>query len=91
MFRAKSSFKGRYLSAVIVSAALLIGSPFVAKAEVVMKMASATINDVQHQWQKTFAEELANRVGDAVTVEIYPASQLVTIPRMAEGVLIGTI
>jgi TRAP-type C4-dicarboxylate transport system substrate-binding protein len=91
MFRAKSSFKGRYLSAVIVSAALLIGSPVVAKAEVVMKMASATINDVQHRWQKTFAEELASRVGDAVTVEIYPASQLGTIPRMAEGVLLGTI
>lgn len=62
-----------------------------AQAQVVMKMASATINDVQHEFQKVFAEELAARVGDAVTVEIYPASQLGTIPRMAEGVLFGTI
>lgn len=56
-----------------------------------MKLASATINDVQHEWQKVFAEELKTRVGDAVTTEIYPASQLGPIPRMAEGVLLGTI
>lgn len=56
-----------------------------------MKLASATINDVQHEWQKVFAAELATRVGDAVTTEIYPASQLGPIPRMAEGVLLGTI
>lgn len=56
-----------------------------------MKLASATINDVQHEWQKVFAKELETRVGDEVTVEIYPASQLGPIPRMAEGVLLGTI
>lgn len=56
-----------------------------------MKLASATINDVQHEWQKVFAAELGARVGDAIDVEIYPASQLGPIPRMAEGVLLGTI
>jgi len=60
-------------------------------AETVMKMASATINDVQHEWQKTFAAEMQARVGDQVKIELYPASQLGTIPRMAEGVLLGTI
>ena len=62
-----------------------------ARAQTVMKMASATINDVQHEWQKTFAAELGSRVGDKIKVEIYPASQLGAIPRMAEGVLLGTI
>ncbi|MEX0759678.1 MAG: TRAP transporter substrate-binding protein [Tistlia sp.] len=61
------------------------------QAQTVMKLASATINDVQHEWQKVFAEELAARAGDGITTEIYPASQLGTIPRMAEGVLLGTI
>ena len=56
-----------------------------------MRLASATINDVQHEWQKVFAADLAARLGDRVTVEIYPASQLGTIPRMVEGVLLGTI
>jgi TRAP-type C4-dicarboxylate transport system substrate-binding protein len=62
-----------------------------AAAEAVMKLASATINDVQHEWQKEFAAELAKRVGDKVKTEIYPASQLGAIPRMVEGVLLGTI
>ncbi|MEQ8354084.1 MAG: TRAP transporter substrate-binding protein [Kiloniellaceae bacterium] len=61
------------------------------QAQTTMKLASATINDVQHEWQKVFAGEMAARVGDAVSVEIFPASQLGTIPRMAEGVLFGTI
>lgn len=69
----------------------LVAAPFAAEAQSTMKLASATINDVQHEWQKVFAVELAERVGDAVTVEIYPASQLGAIPRMVEGVLLGTI
>ncbi len=62
-----------------------------AGAQTTMKLASATINDVQHEWQKVFAAELQARVGDAVKTEIYPASQLGAIPRLAEGVLLGTI
>ena len=61
------------------------------QAATVMKLASATINDVQHEWQKVFAQKLAEAVGDQVTTEIYPASQLGTIPRMVEGVLLGTV
>lgn len=70
---------------------LILILPGMATAEATMKLASATINDVQHEWQKVFAEEMAAGAGDAVTVEIYPASQLGTIPRMAEGVALGTI
>lgn len=74
--------------------ALALMLPFAAPAEArqsTMKLASATINDVQHEWQKEFQKEVAARVGDALTVEIYPASQLGAIPRMSEGVLLGTI
>jgi TRAP-type C4-dicarboxylate transport system substrate-binding protein len=62
-----------------------------AAAETVMKLASATINDVQHEWQKVFAAELTKRVSGKIKPEIYPASQLGAIPRMVEGVLVGTI
>lgn len=62
-----------------------------AAAQSTMRLAAATINDVQHEWQKVFAEELSQRVGDKVKVQIYPASQLGPIPRMAEGVLLGVI
>jgi TRAP-type C4-dicarboxylate transport system substrate-binding protein len=60
-------------------------------AQTVMKLANATINDVQHEWQKLFAADLQKRVGDKVKTEIYPASQLGAIPRMVDGVLLGTI
>ena len=57
-----------------------------------MKLASATINDGQHEWQKLFVEGAeGQRIGDKVKTEIYPASQLGAIPRMAEGVSLGTI
>ena len=56
-----------------------------------MKLANATINDVQHEWQKLFAADLQKRIGDKVKTEIYPASQLGAIPRMVDGVLLGTI
>ncbi len=84
------TLKGALLGAAFGLAALSL-QPAAAQAQTTMKLASATINDVQHEWQKVFADELKARVGDAVTVEIYPASQLGTIPRMAEGVLLGTI
>lgn len=81
----------RALRGALAAMALMLALPGVAAAQSTMKLASATINDVQHEWQKVFAEEMAARAGDAVAVEIFPASQLGTIPRMIEGVALGTI
>lgn len=81
----------RLLKALTITTALVLAPLGAAEAEVVMKLASATINDVQHEWQKVFARELEARAPGAVKTEIYPASQLGAIPRMAEGVLLGTI
>lgn len=80
-------------SLLIASVAVLagLGLPQAAGAQTVMKLANATINDVQHEWQKLFAAALQKRIGDKVKTEIYPASQLGAIPRMAEGVTVGTI
>ena len=73
------------------AAFLAAAAPLPASAQTVMKLANATINDVQHEWQKVFAAELDKRVGSKVKTEIYPASQLGAIPRMVDGVLLGTI
>jgi TRAP-type C4-dicarboxylate transport system substrate-binding protein len=78
----------------LVAAVLLAGvlvMPCLSHAQPVMKLANATVNDVQHEWQKLFVAALAKRIGDKVKTEIYPASQLGAIPRMAEGVSLGTI
>ena len=74
-----------------VLAVAVPASPRPVAAQTVMKLASATINDVQHEWQKLFVADLQKRVGDKVKTEIYPASQLGAIPRMVDGVLLGTI
>ena len=42
---------------VFAAAGLSIFLPGAAQAQSTMKLASATINDVQHEWQKVFAEE----------------------------------
>src|SRR5260370_31180877 len=82
----------RLLQATLAALAVtVLASPRPVAAQTVMKLANATINDVQHEWQKLFAADLQKRVGDKVKTEIYPASQLGAIPRMVDGVLLGTI
>src|SRR5260370_7937410 len=82
----------RLLQATFAALAVtVLASPRPVAAQTVMKLANATINDVQHEWQKLFAADLQKRVGDKVTTEDYPANQLGAIPRMVDGVLLGTI
>ena len=81
----------RSLLAAIAASACLSVLPSAASAQAVMKLANATINDVQHEWKKLFAEALKKRIGDKVKVEIYPASQLGGAPRQTEGLRLGTI
>jgi TRAP-type transport system periplasmic protein len=73
------------------SAALATMSASIAQNPIVMKVASATVNDVMHQWMKTFKEAVEARAGGRLKVELYPASQLGAIPRMVEGTALGTI
>ncbi len=46
---------------------------------------------MQHEWLKRFEAEIKPKVGDKLKIEIYPASQLGAIPRMVEGVVMGSI
>src|SRR6185503_8534856 len=49
-------------------------------AQAVMKIGSATINDTQHHWMNLLQEAMARRAGSRLKVEVYPASQLGSIP-----------
>ncbi len=69
----------------------LVAVPALAQTPPVLKMASATINDVQHEWLRRFEAALNARLPGRIKPEIYPASQLGAIPRMVEGLLLGTI
>ncbi len=56
-----------------------------------MKIGFATINDPQHEWAKRYKARLEQRTGGRLAVTLFPASQLGSIPRMIEGVQLGTI
>jgi TRAP-type transport system periplasmic protein len=58
---------------------------------VTVKLATATLNDAQHEWMKRFAALLEKSSGGRVKSELYPASQLGSIPRMIEATQLGSI
>lgn len=58
---------------------------------IVMKLATATLNDAQHEWMKRFGAAIEQKSGGRIKAELYPASQLGAIPRMIEGTQLGSI
>ena len=77
--------------AVAVAASILV-VPAVATAQtIVMKLSTATLNDAQHEWMRRFAVAIEKNTNGRIKAEVYPASQLGTIPRMIEGTQLGSI
>src|SRR5580658_9739013 len=81
------------LAVTIVTAIMATSIPalYAQSSPVVMKLATATLNDHQHEWLKRFAAEIEKKSGGRIKGEIYPASQLGSIPRMIEGTQLGSI
>ena len=77
----------------LIGAALAASLAFAgsAAAQHVIKLGTATINDVQHEYLKRLAEQLNKAGGGKVKAEVYPAEQLGSNPRMLEGLTLGTI
>jgi TRAP-type transport system periplasmic protein len=61
------------------------------KPQFVMKLATATLNDGNHEWMRRFAAVIETKSGGRIKAEVYPASQLGSIPRMIEGTQLGSI
>jgi TRAP-type C4-dicarboxylate transport system substrate-binding protein len=57
----------------------------------VMKVTLPTINDAPHQFAKDFAALVEKDSGGRIKGEVYPASQLGSIPRTIEGTQFGAI
>ena len=62
-----------------------------AAAEFTMKFGTATFNESQHQYIKFYKEALEKASGGRIEVGIYPRSELGPIPRMIDGLQLGTI
>jgi TRAP-type C4-dicarboxylate transport system substrate-binding protein len=57
----------------------------------VMKFATQTINDMQHEYIKIYKAELEKATNNRIRVDVYPASQLGGAQRQVEGLRLGTI
>ncbi len=62
-----------------------------AAADFVMKFGTATFNESQHQYIKFYKEALEKASNGRIEVGIYPRSELGPIPRMIDGLQLGTI
>lgn len=60
-------------------------------AEFTMKFGTATFNDTQHQYIKFYKEALEKASKGRIEVGIHPRSELGPIPRMIDGLQLGTI
>src|SRR3989304_9186412 len=76
--------------AVFAIAGALATSAAAQTAPNVMKLSTATINEIQHEWMKRFAATVEKASNGRIKPEIYPASQLGAIPRPIEGPQFGS-
>jgi TRAP-type C4-dicarboxylate transport system substrate-binding protein len=79
------------LGASVLSIALSLDGAQAQDKTYTMKISLATINDQIHAFGKNFAAAIEKNSGGRIKTEIYPASQLGSIPRQTEGVQFGAI
>jgi TRAP-type C4-dicarboxylate transport system substrate-binding protein len=79
------------VSVLALALALTFGAAQAQDKTFVMKVTLPTINDAPHQFAKDFAALVEKDSGGRIKGEVYPASQLGSIPRQIEGVQFGAI
>jgi TRAP-type C4-dicarboxylate transport system substrate-binding protein len=75
----------------MLSLATTLDAPAADDKTYVMKIALATLDDALHQYAKNYAAAVEKDSGGRIKAEIYPASQLGSIERQAQGVQFGAI
>src|SRR5688500_18162340 len=75
----------------VLAMAALQPSTQAAAAEFTMKFATATFNETQHQYIKFFKEAVEKASNGRIEVGIFPRSELGPIPRMIDGLQLGTV
>jgi TRAP-type transport system periplasmic protein len=69
----------------------LPSAPARAQQPYVMKISTPTIHDIPDTWSARFAAALEKDSGGRIKAQVYPASQLGSIPRQIEGTQFGSI
>jgi TRAP-type transport system periplasmic protein len=71
--------------------ALPFGTAQAQQQTYLMKISTPTVNDIPNTWLDGYAAMLEKDSGGRIKVQIFPASQLGTIPRQIEGTQFGSI
>jgi TRAP-type C4-dicarboxylate transport system substrate-binding protein len=80
-----------FVACFAASLALTLGAAQADDPTYVMKITTPTINDVPDTFARNFAAAVEKDSGGRIKGEVYPASQLGSIPRQIEGVQFGAI
>jgi TRAP-type C4-dicarboxylate transport system substrate-binding protein len=91
-----SIIEQRFIARATVAAGVILLSSALGPARAqdkiyTMKFTLPTLNDPSHQFAKNYAAALEKDSGGRIKTEIYPASQLGSIPRQIEGTQFGAI
>jgi TRAP-type C4-dicarboxylate transport system substrate-binding protein len=77
--------------ATLALGSLVLGATPAGAQDFVMKFATLTLNDLQHEYIKVYKRELEKATNNRIRVDVYPAGQLGGAPRQTEGLRLGTI
>lgn len=78
-------------SALFVALALTIGTAQAQEKTYVMKITAPTLNASPDAYARSYAAAIEKASGGRIKAEVYPASQLGSIPRQIEGTQFGAI
>jgi TRAP-type transport system periplasmic protein len=79
------------IGAFVLALVLTVGGARAQDTTYTMKITLATLNDQIHAFAKNYAAALEKNSSGRIKTEVYPASQLGSIPRQTEGVQFGAI
>lgn len=77
---------------VLTATAVTLAAPaLLAQQKFTMKMGTPGVDDVGVAWMRAVKAGVESRSNGRIKVEIYPANQLGPLPRVVEGVALGTV
>jgi TRAP-type transport system periplasmic protein len=79
------------IAALSLAGGLAAGVGTACAQDFVMKFATQTINDMQHEYIKVYKTELEKATNNRIRVDVYPAAQLGGAQRQVEGLRLGTV
>ena len=77
--------------ALVLSLAQPSGTARAQQQTYLMKISTPTIHDIPDKWSANFAAAVEKDSGGRIKGQVYPASQLGSIPRQIEGTQFGSI